>query len=97
MYAGGKGEIMSKRSEGIGTCGCKLERDENGLHMVDCPMHAAAPDLLWALTRLTEKTERANRIQHSGGTVAPEDWSELYTMANEARTAIAKATGQAPA
>lgn len=56
---------------------------------------AAAPDLLAALVRLTEKTERANAIQHSGGAIEPEDWAELYQMSNEARAAIAKAEGRA--
>ncbi len=53
---------------------------------------AAAPELLAALQRLSEKTKRANEIQHSGGEILPEDWSELYQITNEARAAILKAT-----
>lgn len=33
----------------IDDCGCKLQRLEHGLHMENCPLHAAAPDLLEAL------------------------------------------------
>lgn len=53
---------------------------------------AAAPELLSALERLSQKTRRANDIQHSGGKIEPEDWSELYALTNEAQAAIAKAT-----
>lgn len=38
-----------------------------------------------ALNRLTEKVERANAIQHSGGIIEPDDWSELHQLTNEAR------------
>lgn len=55
---------------------------------------ASAPELLSVLVRLTEKTERANAIQHSGGTIEPEDWSELFQISNDARAVIAKATGE---
>ena len=53
---------------------------------------AAAPELLAALDQLSEKTRRANDIQHRGGEILPEDWSELYDLTNEAQAAIAKAT-----
>jgi len=36
------------------------------------------------LQRLAEKVRRANGIQHSGGKVDNEDWSELYGLSNEA-------------
>lgn len=36
------------------------------------------------LCRLAEKVKRANDIQHSGGKIQPEDWSELYQLTNEA-------------
>jgi hypothetical protein len=35
-------------SEPVGNCGCRLERTEKGLKMVDCPLHSAALDLLKA-------------------------------------------------
>src|SRR3990167_6436554 len=38
--------------EPVGECGCKLERTEAGLHMIDCPLHAAAPELLEACNQL---------------------------------------------
>jgi hypothetical protein len=41
------------------------------------------------LERLTEKVERANRIRHSGGRLIDEDWSELYSLTNEARGTLA--------
>jgi hypothetical protein len=46
--------------------------------------------LISILTRLTEKVERANSIQHSGGKILAEDWSELYQLTNEAKAIIAK-------
>jgi hypothetical protein len=33
--------------------------------------------------RLQEKVKRANSIQHSGGKISPQDWSELYKLQNE--------------
>lgn len=42
------------------------------------------------LTRLTEKVERANSLQHSGGSILAEDWSELYMLTNEARGVLAE-------
>ena len=30
----------------MGNCGCRLERTEYGLKMVDCPLHASAAGLL---------------------------------------------------
>jgi hypothetical protein len=53
------------------------------------------PELLSALMRLTEKVSRANAIQHSCGTIQPEDWAELYQLQNESKAAIAKAEGRA--
>lgn len=58
-------------------------------------LFVAAPALLSTLTRLTEKVERANAIQHSGGKVCAEDWGELYMLANEARATIAATEGRA--
>jgi len=47
------------------------------------PLHAVQ-----ILVRMTEKVERANAIQHSGGTVTAEDWSELYSLTNEAKSVL---------
>ncbi len=58
-------------------------------------LFCAAPELLKALERMVEKVARANAIQHSGGRVLAEDWSELYAMQQEARAAIARAKGTA--
>jgi len=52
------------------------------------------PDLLAVLERITEKVARANAIQHIGTDIEPEDWSELYSLTNEARAAIVKAKGE---
>lgn len=49
-------------------------------------------EMLSVLERLAEKVSRANAIQHSGGTIEPEDWSELYMLQNKAKAVIAKAT-----
>lgn len=38
-------------SENVNECGCKLVRVSTGLHMVECPLHATAPELLeWIKT-----------------------------------------------
>jgi hypothetical protein len=39
-------------------CGCRLERSEHGLKMVDCPMHAAAPGLLEVCEEMAGHLER---------------------------------------
>jgi hypothetical protein len=72
-------------SEPVGTCGCKLERVASGLKMVDCPLHAAAPELLEALKGcmsqiLSFDPGGCNEAQPYGGRLA------------QARAAIAKAT-----
>jgi hypothetical protein len=56
-------------------------RDENGLKMIDCPLHAAAPVLLAALRNLVADFDKS--VQ----TTDP--------MLIEARAAIAKAQGGA--
>ncbi len=38
--------------------------------------------------RLMEKVRRANAIQHSGGKILPEDWSELHILQNELASKI---------
>jgi hypothetical protein len=66
------------------------ENDNAAFIAKACNNHDA---LLNALKRITEKATRANSIQHSGGTIEAEDWSELYALANEARAAINAAEG----
>ena len=56
-----------KRSEAVGNCGCKLERTEKGLKMVDCPLHKAAPDLLAALEGLFEHCSMIHKHWGEGG------------------------------
>jgi len=41
-------------------------------------------DLKNTLRRLAEKVKRANETQHSGCSITPEDWGELYQLTNEA-------------
>jgi hypothetical protein len=48
-------------------------------------------ETLTMLKRIAEKVSRANAIQHSGGAIEAEDWSELYQLKNEAHAVIAKA------
>lgn len=55
---------------------------------------AAAPDMESILTRLTEKVERANEIQHNGVRICAEDWAEIYMLTNEARGILSKARGE---
>lgn len=59
----------------------------------DATLIAVAPELANILTRLTEKVERANSIQHGGGKVLAEDWSELYQLTNEARAILVRTEG----
>ena len=42
------------RREKVDDCGCVLERDESGLHMIDCPLHASTRDLLESCEALIE-------------------------------------------
>ena len=42
------------------------------------------PGVARMLKRLAEKVKRANSIQHSGGKIDAEDWSELFQLVNEA-------------
>lgn len=46
---------------------------------------------LHMLVRIVAKVKRANAIQHSGGIIGPEDWSELYFLQNEAESVIQEA------
>ena len=89
-----KGEQMSKqkqgkRTESIGECGCVLERTETGLHMRDCPLHAAAPELLEAL-KLAERfmSEYRNSVM-TGSKLSISDYDCITAL----RDAIAKAEG----
>jgi hypothetical protein len=51
-------------------------------------------DLKNTLQRLSDKTARANAIQHSGGHIDAEDWAELYQLTNEARALLARLKGE---
>jgi hypothetical protein len=57
------------------------------LNAKNAPIHA-----IQILKRLTEKVERANHIQHSGGHLIAEDWSELYALTNQARSILENAS-----
>ena len=51
-------------------------------------VNSASRHAIQMLVRLTEKVERVNAIQHSGGYIEMEDWSELYQLTNEARALL---------
>ena len=74
------------RQEQVDDCGCVLERNEIGLHMKECPLHAAAPDLLAAC-------EQFVRIAEDG---RHPNWARyMKTGAGEKmRAAIKKARGE---
>ena len=69
------------RSEAVDTCGCRLERTENGLHMVDCPLHGAARELLEAC---------------KAALVYVQSDPAVYPLIVQLRAAIAKATEGQP-
>jgi hypothetical protein len=52
-------------NEAVDGCGCRLERTENGLHMVDCPLHKAALDLLEMLIELESHATKYGGIPKS--------------------------------
>ena len=52
-------------------------------------------ELVAALDTLTKQVNEMNNIQHAGGQLIPEEWSELYRYCNIAREAIRKARGEA--
>ena len=47
------------------------------------PLHAAQ-----LLEQMTEKVVHINAIQHSGCHIGPDDWSELYALANSAQAVL---------
>lgn len=68
-------------------------RESLDFQVVDLDLRGVTPladalrdraSLIGMLRRLNEKVKRANDIQHSGGTVTSEDWSELYDLTSEA-------------
>ena len=96
LSSAGQGLIASDDPETRGAT-IALTYDSRGVDAQDnadfivkaCNNHDA---LINALTMLTEKIERANSLQHSGGIIDAEGWSELYALANEARGALREVT-----
>lgn len=80
------GERKNMRSEPVpvNDCGCKLERTETGLKMVDCPLHAAAPQLL-------EACKMADKFYQDNFEIMPVAWQ---TYADIIDAAIAAAGGE---
>jgi hypothetical protein len=81
---------MIMRKENIDNCGCQLIRDEKGLHMIDCPLHAAAPELYFVAGLLADVSDaKISALTH-------DQIKNLMTdMRNEARAAKTKAEGRA--
>ncbi len=89
-------------AEPVDDCGCQLERTPSGLHMCSCPLHEAAPDLLYALRLNWEHTDdnglvfycncpRYDRLSHD----CRKDPDHLHsTSCQVGRAALAKATGK---
>ena len=69
------------RSEAVDKCGCRLERTEKGLHMVDCPLHEAAPVLLEACKAAFERLTDNDMIERGS-----------YKLTKILEAAITKAT-----
>lgn len=78
---------VTVRSEMVDACGCRLERTEKGLAMIDCPLHAAAPDLLSALQSLFV---HCAMIHKYGG--ESDNTKQADAAVKAARAAIARAT-----
>lgn len=55
------------RREKVDNCGCLLTRTENGLHMNDCPLHAAAPAMDRALRYVLINLSLAEKAGASNG------------------------------
>lgn len=64
----------------------RLDADRD-LHKIS----TAELSVIRMLERITEKVARANAIQHSGKKISSEDWSELYSLQNEAKSVIESA------
>ena len=47
-------------SQSVGECGCHLERKDNGLRMVDCPLHSASADMLKAINQFIDEWHSDN-------------------------------------
>jgi hypothetical protein len=54
------------RNEPVDNCGCRLERNVSGLHMISCPLHEHAKDILDSLLEIRDTIKDAP--QHCGGT-----------------------------
>lgn len=70
---GPDGENMTtKRTEPVDECGCKLERTVDGLHMVECPLHQNAGELLKVMTDVYD--------WWAGGDCPDELWTRIRTV-----------------
>ena len=74
---------------------CLVPRDWTGgmVPVGECPVCRSLTYPVYSfwhqmLMRLTEKVERVNAIQHSGGSIEAEDWSELHALTNEAKAVL---------
>jgi hypothetical protein len=65
----------------------KLFERAKELSAKNAPIHA-----IQILKRMTEKVERANNIQHSGGHLIAEDWAELYALTSQSRGILENAS-----
>lgn len=76
-----------------GTSSSAVETQANARLIVEAVnQHPTLLTIADVARRLGEKVERANIVQHSGGNVCSEDWSELYHLQNELGSALAQLT-----
>ena len=83
---------MSHNGECVDDCGCKLVRVPTGLHMEECPLHAAAQELLSAC----EDAHDWLTLRHGEPPQDSEHVNEHHRVIMRCRGAITKARKARP-
>jgi hypothetical protein len=86
-------QLRSRSKSTLAVVSCRRDYPDKGRANAARIVHTwnCHDELLGMLERLAHKVKRANTIQHSGGRVIAEDWSELDSLTNEAQGIITRA------